>query len=973
MSKPVALEDAAAVAVALGLSQSRVRQQLDLFQLRPTDRDRLRTAASAAPKEAVTAFIRRAHQQLSALPELAQVFERAGGPTMAEQIHQQYLSSTLEAPIDWTYVLERLRVGLALHRLQIGAHWYLALQGLFVSDQAERLIQRSDGPIDQRAEKLITVIKTVLFDASLTLDAYLLRKEQPSPASEIAAHPESESQGGTPTMTRLDLSHDEHSRRAVLRLDAESHDLLSTAHPVLTDCLPQILEEFDAFIADSTEASGALRGDVLSMLRSHTEQYWARLSVGAFDGLQVAFSLRVGVMLERFGLSLDFYLSSLARQLGVLVREVARRPGDVAQVIPVLLRAVMFDLTYAVGAYLEARAESLLHAQGYADQLVADLTTGVAVVDAAHRVEAANRAMLELVGIDAGLVHRIEFARLLPIDGLSEDLRRVLRAEAVRTTRRGSLRGREVSVSLVRLGAQPAGKSERRKVAALIEDLATVRKWVGPLERDSRSFESLVERVGATVWEADSRSWTLVLISRPVEELTGEPDVSWLGRARAWPDAIPEPDRSRFLDACNRLAVGKRVRLEHGLTHRDGRLRWAQTEVRRERLPNGAEVFSGVTIDITEKRDEHLRRLDAVSQLGAGVAHEFNNLLTIILTNLEALEAAESSEPRLEGVRAALSAAQRGASVTQRLLAFSRTQLLRPADVKLGEIVRSMAERIRRLVGPGINVTVLTPDDAWFVHLDPESFRQALLSLVDNGRAAMVGRGGRLTVTVRQRTRSSEHQAFPGQDVVELEVADTGEGMTEAVRARAFEPFFTTRQDASGWGLGLSVVHGFVMQSGGQIELESEPGEGTRVRISFRRASAPAETAPAPSRTELPTTVLVVDDEPLILRGLARLLQRRGFEVVVADSTASALRLLEGSRVELVLTDYHLGPGDNGLDLAREVRRVAPKLPIILSSGYLEQNLQSALPEGVAFLPKPFVERDLLSMIRTALQSARAS
>lgn len=975
MSIPEGLEEAATAAASLGLSEAQVRRRLDLLQLSPTERTLLRHEMTRVRAGGEGDFVRRAQFRLTGIPELENLFEQGAGPHRSDRCHQHYLRSVLESPIDWDYVLDRLRIGLVLHRLHIAPHGFLIAQGLFMSDLAARLIERPQVPVAESVESVISIVKTVLLDAQLALEAYVLRTRQhagwdapPAPRAAAASQLGQPPPTGTPTLTRLDAHGDGSRRRDALQLDRENLAPLSRSSAVLRDCCPLVLEEFESFLSASSEVWGGLRPDTVALLRNHTDEYWARLGSGTFDAPHVASNLRVGVMLERFDLSCEFYLSGLARQLSVLIRQACRRDADVARLVPVLLRAVMFDVSYAVDAYLDARSEAALHSQRIADELAGDLKTGVAVIDAAKRLEAANRTMLDLVGIDEGLLHRIDFSQLLPVEGLEGDLRRVLGEEAQRTSRKGSLRGKDVSVSLMRLSASPARKGERRKVAVLVEELEVVRKWVDPLERDSRSFEALVERVGATVWQADCASWTLVLISRPVEALTGEPDVAWLGKPRAWPEAIPQPDRARFLDACDRLAVGQRAQLEHGLIHRDGRPRWVQTEVRRERLSGGAEVFSGVTMDLTEKREEHLRRLEAVSQLAAGVAHEFNNLLSIILTNLSAVESTETSDQKLESVRAALSAANRGANVTQRLLALSRTQMLRPADVNVAELVRSMVVRIERMVGPGIEVRVVAPEEGWLVHVDPEALRDALLGLVENARTAMAERGGQLTLTVRQRTCSETcaGRHMTGHDVVELEVADTGIGMTDAVREHAFEPFFTTDPASSGRGLGLSVVHGFVVQSGGQVELDSQRGVGTRVHICFLRKTPGAERLPDPVTDVSPHLVLIVDDEPLLLRGLARMLQRRGYEVCVANSTASALRLLESMPVQLLLTDYDIGAGDDGLALSRAARRRSPSLPIILMSGYLSSTLQAALGD-IAFLPKPFTELELLAMIRKAI------
>jgi signal transduction histidine kinase/CheY-like chemotaxis protein len=877
------------------------------------------------------------------------------------------------------YVTERLRIGIVHHRVRLEPQWYLATYAHFLADHAKTLIERA--PVDG-VERFITLLKTVFFDAALALDAYGMCIERAVHAGAPAADaPAATPSSGTPsapaqpvrepTFTRIQLTQNEtERRRGFLQLDESSMATLASLGVELDAAVPSVLDDFYALLSSSSETAALVPPLAIERLKAQVGAYWAELTRGTFDRAHAASRMRVGVVHERIGITCQLYLTGLARQLAGILRHLARTRSDAATAIPALLRAVFFDITFVIDAYMEARAESVLRTDGYASQLVAGLSAGVAVVDESLRIESANPVLLELLGIDAALVHRMNVADAIPLRGLPAKITRIFEEDLPRLTTTGRFYEREVHISLIQLRPQH-GSRERQKVAIVVDELATLRKLVGTLEHTSRSFDELVSSLGTTIWEADPRTWTMLLVSRPVLQLTGLRDVHWLGRAGAWPAAIPEPDRTRFLDTCARLSVGDRARIEHRIEHASGRLLWLESEVSRVRLRDGAEVFSGVSIDVSQSHFEHERRLDAIGQLGGGVAHEFNNLLTIVLSSLAVVEDQVHDPSVLESVRTAMAAARRGGTLTQQLLTFSRRQLLRPSDVVLSDVVRSMAPRLERIVGPSIAVRDEHPDERWTVRADPELLREAILHLVTNARDAMP-HGGHVALTTCHHAKGPHDGGAPMEgDTVELEVRDDGVGMPEAVRARAFEPFFTTRPAGMGCGLGLSMVYGFVTQSGGHVSLDSTPGVGTSVRLTLPRApaSSPSETIAAPRNEDV--TILLVDDEPLLLRAVARLLKRRDYQVVVATSVDEALHILGERVVHVLLTDYAIGQGPTGLDLAREARTLHPELGVIVSSGYMGSDVQQSDVEGFLLLPKPFSEESLFETVARTLTQAR--
>ena len=315
----------------------------------------------------------------------------------------------------------------------------------------------------------------------------------------------------------------------------------------------------------------------------------------------------------------------------------------------------------------------------------------------------------------------------------------------------------------------------------------------------------------------------------------------------------------------------------------------------------------------------------------------------------------------------AIEGAERGASLTQRLLAFARQQDLRPAAVDLAELMRGMVEMLRRSLGPLIEVETEFPADLWPAHVDANQLELALLNLAVNARDAMP-EGGRLTLGARNETiAAAADGALAAGDYVCLAVADSGTGMDAATLARATEPFFTTKGAGQGTGLGLSMVHGLAAQSGGALRLSSRPGAGTTAELWLPRAAtlpAPASAAaPAPAAPAVPPacTVLLVDDDTLISMATSEMLKDLGHRVIEAPSGSRALEILRaGTEVDLVVSDEAM-PGMRGTQLAAAIRAAWPDLPIILATGYAELPASGALE--LLVLRKPYAQEDLAAAI----------
>jgi signal transduction histidine kinase len=355
------------------------------------------------------------------------------------------------------------------------------------------------------------------------------------------------------------------------------------------------------------------------------------------------------------------------------------------------------------------------------------------------------------------------------------------------------------------------------------------------------------------------------------------------------------------------------------------------------------------------------QKMDTMGQLVGGVAHDFNNLLMAIIGNLDLLAKRIGDDPRkarlLDG---AMEGARRGATLTQRLLAFVRRQELQARSTDVVALVEDMRGLISRSVGPMIEVNVIAPRATPAVKIDPNQLEMALLNLAVNARDAMPG-GGTLLITLdHQLMANGADLALAPGAYVRLSVQDNGEGMDPATLARAVEPFFSTKGTGRGTGLGLSMVHGLASQSGGAFRLESQLGLGTKAELWLPVAHGAAEIFAQPRMPHSvawPATILLVDDDTLIAASTASLLEDLGHRVVEAHSGKEALAILEnGLNPDVVITDYAM-PGMTGIDLALKLRGRNPHLPILLATGYAE--IQGEPPIELPRLAKPFTQEQL--------------
>jgi len=387
-----------------------------------------------------------------------------------------------------------------------------------------------------------------------------------------------------------------------------------------------------------------------------------------------------------------------------------------------------------------------------------------------------------------------------------------------------------------------------------------------------------------------------------------------------------------------------------------------------------------------ERIEDTLRqslKMEAVGQLTGGLAHDFNNLLASISGNLELMRIRTDQGRTAEinrYIEVAMTAVNRATALTHRLLAFSRRQTLDPKPTDVNRLVGDMEEFFRRTAGPSIEVEIKLASDLWPALCDPNQLENALLNLVINARDAMPGGGHLLVETAnsvfpdwRRVSRGEPPGKVPAGEYMGLFVTDTGVGMSPDVIARAFDPFFTTKPTGQGTGLGLSMIYGFVQQSGGYVLLSSEEGRGTTVSIYLPRHFGTAigregiNAAGKPTHAEAGAIVLLVEDELALRMVIVEVLSDLGYTVLEAGNSQSGLQIVEsGARIDLLLTDVGLPGGMNGRQLADAARKRRPDLKVLFLTGYAESVAagNDGMEQGMEIMTKPFALDKLVAKVK---------
>jgi PAS domain S-box-containing protein len=637
--------------------------------------------------------------------------------------------------------------------------------------------------------------------------------------------------------------------------------------------------------------------------------------------------------------------------------------------------------------YYEGSLEDITHRKRAEEELQAAHETlgaliqhspvGIVSLDLEGRVVMWNPAAERIFGWSEGEV----VGRPLPVvpeeerDGFERLIERIRRGEQI-SEMEVRRRRRDGSVIHISLSAGPLRDLSGAVVGtiAAVVDVTERKRTEEMRRRLAEILEATPDLVG--IFTAKGVS---IFLNAAGRKLLGLGPDEPLGSA--W-DYLCPPHRRRIRDEAIPVAVREGAWSgEAVVASRDGREIPISLSIVAHRAPDGVvDHFSTVARDLTEQKrlERRLREaqtMDAIGRLAGGIAHDFNNLLTAILGNAELLLGHLGDDQARADVLAIKAAGERAATLTSHLLAFGRRQIGRPERVDLNELIGRLDARLRELARDGIELaTELDPAGA-VVEADPMQMEEAICRLVENACEAMP-EGGRLTIrTARAEVSTAEARvlglAETGPHVL-LAVADTGIGMDEETRSRIFEPFFSTKKEVKGTGLGLASVYGIVKQNGGAIQVDSEPGRGTRVTVYLparAREPAAAESPADEARTDT-TTVMVVEDEPAVLGVAARVLRTMGLTVLEARNGAEALELLDShdGRVDLLITDVVM-PKLRGPDLAERVRHAHPETRVIFMSGYSDSPSVADVATGgsAEFIPKPFTPSELTEAVRRTL------
>jgi PAS domain S-box-containing protein len=561
---------------------------------------------------------------------------------------------------------------------------------------------------------------------------------------------------------------------------------------------------------------------------------------------------------------------------------------------------------------------------------------------------------------------------------------------------RGELRGREIhlcgrdgtkmwmSIFVTRM-EDASGKSYYTGFTTDITEQKEVRKALRQSEKELRTlFEGLP--VGLYRTDLEGR---IVEANPALVSMLGYPDRKSLLKSSSTQFFVRPEDQQEQRRIMEQQGMIRGFEVE--LRRRDGSTLWVRDSARSVRSPDGRILYEGSLENITEQKQaeeernqleaqfRQAQKMEAVGRLAGGVAHDFNNMLSVILGYIDmALMEADSSLPLRKDLLEIQKAAVRSAELTRQLLTFSRKQIVEPEVVNLNTAVGRQKEMLERLIGENIQITFLPADNIWNIRIDPSQIDQILANLAVNARDAISG-NGTITIqtgniTIERRDDRTPPDADAG-DYVRLAFIDTGVGMDAETLELVFEPFFTTKEKEKGTGLGLATVYGIVRQNNGFISAHSEPGKGTTFELLFPRF---AGTVGKPSKKlEQPVsggteTVLIAEDEQQILLLAKEMLERHGYHVLAGCGPEEALQLAEShpDGIHLLLTDVVM-PSMDGKELEGRVTRIHPGIKTLYMSGYTANVIAEygVVEQGLHFIQKPFTVQDLASKVREVLDS----
>ena len=645
-----------------------------------------------------------------------------------------------------------------------------------------------------------------------------------------------------------------------------------------------------------------------------------------------------------------------------------------------------FDFLDQLVAAINDLRRNLLRSHQRFSRLFEVSPIGIVLASGDGRLLDANPALLQMLGYTLDELKRKNLRDLAPLEHNSADVQEAdhLLGMGYREPVEKELVGKDGALVPARLNSAAfLDHDGETLVWLMIEDIGEQRRIEKALLESERRLNSFFEAApaGMSIVDHEGR-WTY--INQTAARGSGSPAESFIGRR---PHDVFLPEYAASVEAAidRVLSTGKpeiNVEFSGSTFAKPGRIRHYLSSLFPLAISEGRVTEMGIVVINTtalKEAEERLRqsqKMDAIGQLTGGVAHDFNNILTVITGTIEILADAVVDRPNLAAITRMIDdAATRGANLTKQLLAFSRKQPLQPRSVDVNALIVDATNLLKPTLGEHIEIKTTLEQNFAFANADPSQLSTALINLAVNARDAMPD-GGKLTfesanVVLDETYAQANPDAVPGPYVM-IAVSDTGTGIPAAIRDRVFEPFFTTKEIGKGTGLGLSMVYGYVKQSRGHIKIYSEEGHGTTIqlylpRITDQPLSVVAEHRTIPGGRE---TILVVEDDDLVRNYVLVQLDSLGYSTLFASNAAEALAIVEsGARFDLLFTDVILTGGLNGRQLADEVKKRRPGMKVLFTSGYTDNAIvhHGRLDADAILLAKPYHKADLARKIREAL------
>ncbi len=591
------------LAEQLGLTEPVLAERRRMMGLSSATRTPLTDRAGEVAEQS-TSYAARLLERWHASPTTAPYI---ASPEVAERLarHQaQYLQSLFGSDLGDDHVEMVLRIGATHHRLQLPPQWHLASYAHLIGDHLD-LLHRHAGNRRAFLDAVEVLVRSVLFDASLMLDAYEMHLvqeilddhvppsqegtavESPSATADAELHPRT----ATPSMSRLgaDLTQVE-VRLVFIGLDAQRRSTLRGLAAAVEGAIPGMLDDFYSLVADTPSIAELVDGESTARLMAQVDNYWRELMQSGFDRSHAASRMRVGMVHERIGLAPQFYVAGLAQQLGGILGSLESMEESPLEAVDALVRAVFFDLTFVIDAYVEARAVALVQTERFANQLIASLSTGVAIIDARNRIEVVNQQLLDMVLIPAAAAHRMPVADALPFSGILELIDAVRDAGGQRRSSVVTFRDTTLRLTMVGLQLSTTGR-----VGLVVDDITAIMRLSEERVREERRFLGVLSAVGAVAWEIDGDSLLITAVSAGATAVLGRSDHELLGRV-AFTELLDPEDRPVLEQACRDLGKHRSVQIEHSIRVATDGPRRVRTTIAASRDRFDNPTISGVSI-----------------------------------------------------------------------------------------------------------------------------------------------------------------------------------------------------------------------------------------------------------------------------------------------------------------------------------------------------------------------------------------